>query len=203
MTTDFADEARSRVAQLLRMAASADDRTRARIVAYAASTPDPPPYGPDGIRTTGCPRCHRTMWMQRTVWVCSSCGHVEDDRVNCHRCDSPMYESDANPGKWWCRCGAYRATGESTADVRAREDETARVMALLDEAIAERPGAQEQRDSDLLILATMETDMGQTIQTAGCDKCGGTMYRTVDTDDKGNPIGMGPYVCAGCGHMRG
>lgn len=78
MTTEFADEARSRVARLLRMAATHDDRLRARIVEYAASTPDPPPYGPQGIHTTGCPRCLRTMWMQRDLWVCSSCGHIED-----------------------------------------------------------------------------------------------------------------------------
>lgn len=78
MTTEFADEARSRVARLLRMAATHDDRLRARIVEYAASTPDPPPYGPHGIHTKGCTRCHQTMWKQRDVWVCSRCGHVED-----------------------------------------------------------------------------------------------------------------------------
>lgn len=78
MTTEFADEARSRVARLLRMAASADDRTRARIVAYAASTPDPPPYGPDGIETRGCGCCRRTAWRQRDLWVCATCGHMED-----------------------------------------------------------------------------------------------------------------------------
>ncbi|MER7758489.1 hypothetical protein [Streptomyces sp. NPDC097619] len=80
MTSYFAEEARSRVARLLRMAATADDRTRARIVEYAASTPDPPPYGPHGIRTTGCPRCLRTMWQQRDLLVCSACGHMEDSR---------------------------------------------------------------------------------------------------------------------------
>lgn len=76
--TEFADEARSRTARLLRMAATQDDRLRARIVEYAATTPDPPLMGPQGIHTTGCPRCHWTMWMQHDLWVCSSCGHMED-----------------------------------------------------------------------------------------------------------------------------
>ncbi|GAA2957395.1 hypothetical protein [Streptomyces enissocaesilis] len=76
--THFADEARSRTARLLRMAATHDERTRARIVEYAASTPDPPLMGPHGIHTTGCSHCRQTMWMQRDLWVCSSCGRMED-----------------------------------------------------------------------------------------------------------------------------
>ncbi|MBT2508787.1 hypothetical protein J7I98_23450 [Streptomyces sp. ISL-98] len=76
--TDFADEARTRTARLLRMAATDDDQERERIVEYAAATPDPPLMTPLGIQTTGCPRCRRTMWMQRDLWVCSACGHMED-----------------------------------------------------------------------------------------------------------------------------
>ena len=76
--TDFADEARSRTARLLRMAATDDRRTRQQITRYAASTPDPPLMGPVGIQTTGCPRCACTMWRQRDLWVCSSCGHVKE-----------------------------------------------------------------------------------------------------------------------------
>ncbi|MBT2395350.1 hypothetical protein [Streptomyces sp. ISL-100] len=76
--TNFADEARTRTARLLRMAASDDDQERERIVAYAAATPDPPLMTRLGIQTTGCPRCRRTMWMQRDLWVCSACGHMED-----------------------------------------------------------------------------------------------------------------------------
>ncbi|MCY0919589.1 MULTISPECIES: hypothetical protein [unclassified Streptomyces] len=209
MTTEFADEARSRVARLLRMAADADDRTRARIVAYAATTPDPPPYGPDGIRTAGCPRCLRTMWRQRDVWVCSSCGRVEDDTMDCHRCGNAMYESAASGVRqWWCRCGARRLPDESTGDVRAREAETARVMALLDAAIAEGTKAREvtdQRHADRQITTQMEATMGQLIQTAGCPVpgCGGTMYKTVEVDENNQPIGSGPYVCSKCGAMAG
>ncbi|GGZ22315.1 hypothetical protein GCM10010387_14340 [Streptomyces inusitatus] len=76
--TDFADEARSRAAHLLRMARTDDAVQRARIIAYAASTPDPPLMGPQGIHTTGCPVCAGTMWLQREIRVCASCGHIED-----------------------------------------------------------------------------------------------------------------------------
>ncbi|MFI1012754.1 hypothetical protein [Streptomyces sp. NPDC020965] len=76
--TDFADEARSRTAHLLRMAGTDDARVRARIIDYAARTPDPPLMGPQGIHTSGCPRCHGTMWLQRDLWVCSACGHMKD-----------------------------------------------------------------------------------------------------------------------------
>ncbi|NXY99112.1 hypothetical protein HYE82_32985 [Streptomyces sp. BR123] len=77
-TTDFADEARSRLARLLSMADTTDPRLRARIEEYAATTPDPPPHGPHGIQTSGCPLCRRTMWRQRDLRVCAGCGHVED-----------------------------------------------------------------------------------------------------------------------------
>jgi hypothetical protein len=60
------------------MAAADDDRIRARLAHYAATTPDPPPMGTHGIQTTGCPHCTSTMWRQRDVWICSSCGSVED-----------------------------------------------------------------------------------------------------------------------------
>lgn len=76
--TDFVAEARSRTAHLLRMAGTDDTRLRAVIIEYAATTPDPPLMGPQGIRTAGCPRCRRTMWLQRDLWICSSCGHMED-----------------------------------------------------------------------------------------------------------------------------
>ncbi|MDT0422447.1 hypothetical protein [Streptomyces evansiae] len=75
-TSDFADEARSRAARLLRMAAPEDDRDG--LIAYATDTPDPPLMGPDGIRTKGCPRCRRTMWLQREAWVCAGCGEVRE-----------------------------------------------------------------------------------------------------------------------------
>jgi transposase-like protein len=39
------------------------------------------------------------------------------------------------------------------------------------------------------------------IETTGCPKCGGTMYRTYETDDKGNRTGQSQFICQGCGHM--
>ncbi|MEU9979899.1 hypothetical protein [Streptomyces sp. NPDC050856] len=76
--TGFADEARSRAARLIRMARTDDPRLRDRLIQYAATTPDPPLMGPDGIQTTGCPSCASTMWRQRDLWVCASCGRIED-----------------------------------------------------------------------------------------------------------------------------
>lgn len=78
----FAEEARTRLATMLRMAGdSAPDRHR--VITYVGATPDPPPLGPDGIRTTGCPKCRSTMWGQRDrdgqpIAVCARCGHVEE-----------------------------------------------------------------------------------------------------------------------------
>ncbi|MEV7470289.1 hypothetical protein AB0O20_27850 [Streptomyces kronopolitis] len=78
----FAEEARTRLATLLRMAGDSD-RDRRLIIAHVASTPDPPPLGPRGIHTSGCPNCLSTMWSQRDsdgqhISVCSRCGHVKE-----------------------------------------------------------------------------------------------------------------------------
>ncbi|WP_327413248.1 hypothetical protein [Streptomyces sp. NBC_01233] len=126
--------------------------------------------------------------------------------MTCHACGSQMYEDSRTPGRLWCACGTYRDVAETADQVTAREAETARVLALLDMALAgsaRHRGAEEQCATDRQTTAEMESTMGQTIQTAGCPKCGGTMYRTVDTDEHGNPIGMGPYVCSNCGNMAG
>ncbi|MFE1171506.1 hypothetical protein [Streptomyces sp. NPDC058773] len=78
----FAEEARTRLANLLRMAGDSA-RDREQIIAYVAATPDPPPLGPRGIVTSGCPQCHATMWGQRDsdgrpISVCSRCGCVKE-----------------------------------------------------------------------------------------------------------------------------
>jgi predicted RNA-binding Zn-ribbon protein involved in translation (DUF1610 family) len=117
-----------------------------------------------------------------------------------------MREDSRTPGRLWCACGAYRDASETDAQVSAREAATADVMALLDAALAASPrrrGTEVQRATDRQTLAEMESTMGQTIQTAGCPQCGGTMYRTVEVDENQQPIGMGPYVCSNCGHMAG
>lgn len=126
----------------------------------------------------------------------------------CHTCGAPMYEDSRTPGRLWCACGTYRDAGETEAQVTTREAETARVMALLDAALAASPrrrGTEVQRATDRQITDEMESTMGQVIQTAGCPVagCGGTMYKTVEVDENNQPIGSGPYVCSKCGAMAG
>ncbi len=124
--------------------------------------------------------------------------------MTCHCCGTPMYQHDATGERWWCRCGVWRDPAESAEQVAAREAGTADVMAMLDAAIAAgRRGTEEQRATDRQTIVEMEAIMGQTIQTRGCSKCGGTMYRVVETDSHGNPISSSVYVCNGCGNMEG
>lgn len=126
--------------------------------------------------------------------------------MTCHSCGSPMREDSRTPGRLWCACGAYRDASETDAQVSAREAETADVMALLDAALAASPrrlGAEVQRATDRQATAEMETTMGQTVQTRGCSKCQGTMYRIVETDQHGNPTNASLFCCNNCGHMEG
>ncbi|MEC4020517.1 hypothetical protein [Streptomyces sp. H27-D2] len=44
--------------------------------------------------------------------------------------------------------------------------------------------------------------MGQTIATKGCGKCGGTMYRTIETDSDGNATNETAWVCNSCGNVE-
>lgn len=43
--------------------------------------------------------------------------------------------------------------------------------------------------------------MGQEIRTQGCGNCGGTMYKTVETDADGNLTGESQFVCNSCGNV--
>ncbi|MFI1253837.1 hypothetical protein ACH4U6_08550 [Streptomyces netropsis] len=138
---DFVDEARSRVAHLLRMANTTDDRVRARIIEYADTTPEPPVMSRAGIVTTGCPQCHRTAWRQQDaegpVWVCASCGHVEGVIVECPHCRIAMRPPPLGaPDRWQCPdCPRVAATGESAQDIEDREGQRLEALALLDHAI--------------------------------------------------------------------
>lgn len=142
--TEFADEARSRTAHLLRMARTDDERVRERLVEYAATTPDPPVLGPGGITTTGCPKCRHTMWQQRDagspIWVCGACGHVEDVTMDCPECRVPMKPPMAGwVDRWSCpSCPRVAATGESTVEIEDREQGRTDAIALLDTVIAAR-----------------------------------------------------------------
>lgn len=72
-------------------------------------------------------------------------------------------------------------------------------LALLDVALASYDEAQRPYRET---TEQMEAMMGQTIQTRGCSKCGGTMYKTVDTDENGNPTNESQFICTGCGNME-
>lgn len=141
---EFADEARSRVAHLLRMANTTDDQVRARLIEYADTTPEPPIMDRAGIVTTGCPRCRRTAWRQEDtegpVWVCASCGHVEGVTVECPRCETAMEPpAPGAPDRWQCpSCPRVAATGESPQDIENREQRRLRAVALLGKAMAAR-----------------------------------------------------------------
>lgn len=140
---DFADEARSRAARLLRMADTDDPREREALVAYAAETPDPPLMDADGIATRGCSGCQRTMWQQRDVWVCSGCGRVEDDTMRCPACQVPMAPppeaAEGWPERWSCpSCPRVAAPGDSATQIEWREQGRLHAIALLDAVNAER-----------------------------------------------------------------
>ncbi|WP_424887710.1 hypothetical protein [Streptomyces sp. XH2] len=143
---DFVDEARSRVAHLLRMANTTDDRVRARIIEYADTTPEPPVMSRAGIVTTGCAQCLRTAWRQQDaegpVWVCASCGHVEGVTVNCPHCEVAMTPPPPGaPDRWQCpQCPRVAATGESAQDIEERERQRVVAVAALEEAMALRAG---------------------------------------------------------------
>ncbi|MCT2589387.1 hypothetical protein LHJ74_05480 [Streptomyces sp. N2-109] len=103
--SDFAEEARSRVMRLLRMANTTNERIRTQIREYADATPEPPLMGSLGIGTTGCSRCKRTMWQQRDsegpLWVCAFCGHVEGVSVACPHCAAEMEPPHPADGDHW------------------------------------------------------------------------------------------------------
>lgn len=78
-------------------------------------------------------------------------------------------------------------------------------LALLEDVLGPADPAADRERTEARRLASCgiftPPQMSPMIQTTGCPKCGGTMYKTIETDKDGNPIGAGPYVCNGCGHM--
>ncbi|MFJ3588646.1 hypothetical protein ACIQUY_05065 [Streptomyces sp. NPDC090231] len=102
--------------------------------------------------------------------------------------------------RWWCAtCPRVGRPGETPDAIEQREAGRLQALALLDAALGPRAV---ERESDRQILEGMESTMGQTIQTRGCSKCGGTMYKTVETDANGNPTNESMYICGGCGNME-
>ncbi|MFD5198869.1 hypothetical protein ACFWM7_01610 [Streptomyces sp. NPDC058375] len=117
--------------------------------------------------------------------------------VMCPHCRTSMAASN---GRETClTCPRYALPGDTADDVERHETERIQALALLDVALADHDAT---RTRDRKITDEMEARMGQTIQTRGCSKCGGTMYRTVDTDENGNPTNMSQFICNGCGNME-
>lgn len=136
---EFAEEARSRRAQLLRMARPRDEWSRDRLLAYADGTPDPPAMGRHGIETTGCPRCRGTMWRQRDDFVCSSCGHVKGLVMECPHCRVAMKASSGSPDWHKCpQCSRIAWSTDTSEEIEARHQQRLEAMALLDAVIEER-----------------------------------------------------------------
>ncbi|MEV6473861.1 hypothetical protein [Streptomyces sp. NPDC051657] len=119
--------------------------------------------------------------------------------VMCPYCRTPM--ADVGSDCWACiTCPRTAHTGEKPAEIEQRETNRLDAIALLNAALAHQ---DERGQHDRQVTDEMEARMGQTIQTRGCSKCGGTMYRTVETDVQGNPTSASLYICNGCGHMEG
>lgn len=79
-----------------------------------------------------------------------------------------------------------------------QEKQVQEALALLDVALVDY---DKHVAYDKAVTGQMEVQMGQTIETRGCQNCGGTMYRTVDTDENGNPTNVSQYICGACGAM--
>lgn len=80
----------------------------------------------------------------------------------------------------------------------SQQDQLREARALLDIALADY---DKRVNQDKAITDEMDLRMGQTIQTRGCQKCGSTMYKTVETDENGNPTNESQYICSSCGDM--
>ncbi|MEV7470290.1 hypothetical protein AB0O20_27855 [Streptomyces kronopolitis] len=115
--------------------------------------------------------------------------------MQCPGCQQEMTPPGVYDDRYWCGCGRVAVEGETPEDIEIRERGRQQTLDLLDYAIA-------LRGSGRATLLKEEPEMGQLIQTRGCGKCGGTMYKTVDTDENGNPTNEGPYVCQGCGNCE-
>ncbi len=116
--------------------------------------------------------------------------------MDCPDCRLPMLQPDPQSNRHWCyRCGRVAATGETPDDITLRERCRQEAFVLLDYAMALRGRCRMRSPRE-------DLPMGQLIQTRGCSKCGGTMYRTVETDRDGNPTQESQFVCSACGHIE-
>lgn len=95
--------------------------------------------------------------------------------------------------------GSRQATGRAEGALEVNQQEQLReARALLDIALVDY---DKRVNQDKAITDEMDLRMGQTIQTRGCHVCGSTMYKTVETDENGNPTSESQYICGSCGAM--
>ncbi|QKN87612.1 hypothetical protein QEN63_gp27 [Streptomyces phage Vondra] len=117
----------------------------------------------------------------------------------CPHCRTPMVAYPHSGGREYCAtCPRVALKGDTGAAIERREAKRLDALSLLDSALDEM---NPHRIADRAIIAEMEARMGQEIRTTGCPKCGGSMYKTVETDDQGNPTNESQFVCQGCGHV--
>lgn len=154
---EFAEEARSRRAQLLRMARPRDEWSRDRLLAYADGTPDPPAMGRHGIETTGCPRCRATMWRQRNDFVCSSCGCVKGAVMECPHCRVEMtVPRKGRVERHQCpRCPRFAWPTDTPEEIEARHQQRLEAIQLLDAVI-------EERRHESKVINDLEQDISDT-----------------------------------------
>ncbi|MFI9081966.1 hypothetical protein ACIGW8_36975 [Streptomyces sioyaensis] len=115
--------------------------------------------------------------------------------MQCPGCQVEMTPPGVYDDRYWCRCGRVAVEGETPDDIEIRERSRQTTLALLDHAIAMRGVGRATSTKGA-------PEMGQQIATKGCGKCGGTMWKTIDTDENGNPTNESQYVCGGCGNVE-
>jgi len=113
--------------------------------------------------------------------------------MRCPKCGAEMTPPGVYDDRYWCRCGRVAYEGETAEDIEIRERSRQEALAALDYAIALRGVGRASIQE--------EPTMGQQIATRGCRQCGGTQYKTIETDQNGNPTNESLWICNGCGHM--
>lgn len=150
--------------------------------------------------------------------------------MTCPHCNLAM--TPHADDRWECpACPRIAITGETPDQIEAAERRRVAVRAALEGARVEHryratvpagPVAAEfwatvgpllvdapswdsiERETELLEAAGCPAILtnGQEIQTRGCSKCGGTMYKTKDLDDDGNTNWETNYICSNCGAIE-
>jgi hypothetical protein len=74
-------------------------------------------------------------------------------------------------------------------------------LALLDDVLG--PPTEKDRTEELRrrmgAMGVFMPNLGIGTETRGCPSCGGTMISNYETDENGNIINRGPFICTNCG----